>query len=136
MPASSTRTYYFETTADESTLANALEKHKESFQLRYHKHMHYSLGLITKTVGIIQFEKRVPKTVLIKSFADNNVGLDVLQNVGRPMVLAHLRIYLLGEHHDVTSEQTHEFGVVFFWREKNYNCKKHETLFNYFKGVL
>jgi hypothetical protein len=34
------------------------------------------------------------------------------------MVLAHLRIYLLGENHDVTSEQTHEFGEFSFGRKK------------------
>jgi hypothetical protein len=140
-----TRTYYFETCQTEDVLVQILEK----LDLKYYKIMHYNLGLRNKTISIVQFEKRVSKKYVLQTFATGKTGMHVILRVNQPMILPHVRIYLLGKHHDVTSAQVHEWGKFSFGGRnttiatsirpylhmlENYKKHKNDKHFNFLKG--
>jgi hypothetical protein len=97
------RTYYFEfvqhIAEDTGFFPNLLNKFKNELVMRYYKFFKYNLGLVNKVVGIIQFKERVGQTKLERIGADYKLLLE-LQPVSQPMVIAHLRVRLLCEHHD------------------------------------
>ena len=101
------RTYYFEFVKSiavdaDSLFSNLLNKFEN--ELRYYKIFKYNLGFANKVVGLIQFNKRVGQSKLERMGADDHVFFEFLQTVSRPMVIPHLRIRLLCQHHNCCLE--------------------------------
>jgi hypothetical protein len=113
----SARTFYFESMielgGDHSVVIRSLRALK-GFGLTYYKYMGYGLQLVVKYVGILQFAQRVRQVTLRKRFADNGVHLNIFDIVGRPMILPHMKIWVLARHHGVKIETICEEGVFSF----------------------
>jgi hypothetical protein len=111
------RTYYFETMielgGDHSVVIRSLRA-LEGFGLAYYKYMGYGLQMVVKYVGILQFTYPVRQFTLRKRFADNGVHLQIFDIVGKPMILPHMKIWLLAKHHGVKTETICEEGVFSF----------------------
>jgi hypothetical protein len=112
-----TRTYYFETMielgGDHSAVIQALRA-LEGFGLTYYKYMGYGLMLVVKYVGILQFAYPVRPFTVRKRFAENGVNLNIFDTVGKPMILPHMKIWLLAKQHGVKTETICEEGVFSF----------------------
>jgi hypothetical protein len=106
------RTYYFEfvksIAADTDNLfPNLLNKFENELGMRYYKFFKYNLGSANRVVGLIQFNRRVGRSKLERSMVTDTRYLVLfvfLQAVSRPMVIPHLRIRLLCQHHNCCLE--------------------------------
>jgi hypothetical protein len=111
------RTYYFEfvqpIAADTSFFSNLLNRFENELGMHYYKFLKYNLCLVNKVVGIIQFKERVGKTKLERIGADHNL-LFKLQPVARPMVIPHLHIRLLCQHHNCLESEIYVHGTFSF----------------------
>jgi hypothetical protein len=67
----------------------------EGFGLTYYKYMGYGLMLVVKYVGILQFAYPVRPFTVRKMFSENGVNLNIFDAVGKPMILPHMKIWLL-----------------------------------------
>ena len=101
----SARTYYFEifipmseAGSVETYLTNSFTQAR-NLTLHYWKYLAYPLGLCTKVVGVLQFDQRVTKNKVSYVFATCNLYAATMDVVCRPMILPHLRIWVLAKHH-------------------------------------
>jgi hypothetical protein len=118
------RTYYFEfvkSIAVDNPLPNLFNKFENELGMRYYKFFKYDLGAVNKVVGLIQFEQRVGQSKLERTIMDTTRCFNVfLQPVSRPMVIPHLRIRLLCQHHNCCLESDIcEWGTFFFGTKIN-----------------
>jgi hypothetical protein len=70
-------------------------------KLIFHKYISYHVGGSLKTVGILQFKTRYSPTTLTCYFAQDDVIMDVLLPVNKPLVLVHMRVWILSQYHEV-----------------------------------
>ena len=110
------RTFYFEFMTElggnQQLLISALQVF-ENFGLTYYKHLQYGLQLVVKHVGILQFNDRVSERIIRQTFADKGMLLDIFDFVGKPMILPHMKIWILAKHHvgaTVNEEGVFSFG--------------------------
>jgi hypothetical protein len=103
----SARTYYFEIFIPmsepdiEPRLTTSFIQAKD-LTLHYWKYLAYPLAMCTKVVGVLQFDQRVTKNKVSCVFATCNLNMATLDVVCRPMILPHLRIWVLAKHHRAT----------------------------------
>lgn len=114
----STKTYYFETFIDEEKLISLLNKYLEAGDLCYYRYSTYSIigeriKKWDKIIGILQFDKRLAKTVLRRKFVSDNVFMDVLQPAVKPVVLLHMKMYVIGEFHGLLWSDTKSSDTPF-----------------------
>ena len=93
-------------------IINALQT-CENYGLTYYKHLQYVLNLVVKHIGILQFKARVSESVLRQIFADREIHLEMLTIVGKPMILPHMKLWILAKHHGV-GEIVNEEGIFSF----------------------
>jgi hypothetical protein len=79
----STKTYYFETYVSEAKLNAILVNYLLKSDLTYYRYLSYPVTgekkqKWVKTIGVIQFEKRLAKSVVQLMFVADNVFMDVL----------------------------------------------------------
>ena len=114
MFAKMSRTYYFEFTTDADNLSdNLFNKFENELGMRYYKFFKYNLGATNKVVGLIQFQNRVGQAKLGRSIG-MIMANTILQPVSRPMVIPHLRIRLLCQHHNCSESDICEWGTFSF----------------------
>jgi hypothetical protein len=98
----SMRTYYFETNTTLYMLRHVLRLYSCGIKkLIFHKYISYHVGGSLKTVGILQFKTRYSPTTLTCYFAQDDVIMDVLLPVNKPLVLVHMRVWILSQYHEV-----------------------------------
>jgi hypothetical protein len=73
----------------------------EIYDLTYYKHVQYGMNFVFKHVGIIQFKNRANENMLRRIFADGKIHLEIFDRVSLPLVLPHMKIWLLAKHHGV-----------------------------------
>jgi hypothetical protein len=111
------RTYYFEfvqlSVVADNLFPDLFSKFEnEVWGMRYYKYFKYNLGAENKVVGLIQFKQRVGRSELGRSMITRyNV---FLQPVSQPMVIPHLRIRLLCQHHNCLESDICEWGNFSF----------------------
>jgi hypothetical protein len=81
--------------------------------MHYYKFLKYNLCLVDKVVGVIQFKEHMAKKKLETIGADHNLFFE-LQPVTRPMIIPHLRIRLLCQHHNCLESEIYERGTFSF----------------------
>jgi hypothetical protein len=106
----STKTYYFEMFVGEPKLVSILEKYLEH-ELCYYRYLTYpiideNITKWVKIIGILQFNKRLAKSVLRQMFVLDHVFMDMLQPAVSPTVLVHMKMYVIAEHHGVAWAST------------------------------
>ena len=79
--------------------------------LHYWKYLTYPLGVCTKVVGVLQFDQRVTKNKVSCVFASNNLHTSTLEVVTRPLILPHLRIWVLAEHHHAPIYENGDYRI-------------------------
>ncbi|CAB4013047.1 Hypothetical predicted protein [Paramuricea clavata] len=107
------RSYYFEHITPLSQPYNQWHVVQEvltQMGMKYFKYLQYTLQLCEKTVGIVQFDERVNISKLKIAFNDVQCNISLLQHVHLPMVIPHLRIWLLCRHHDLPESMIQERG--------------------------
>jgi hypothetical protein len=106
------RTFYFEYMeqlgGDQWLIIPVLQKLENNEELTYYKHVQYGLCMVFKHVGIIQFKERTNENMLRRLFADGKIHLEILDRVSLPLVLPHVKIWLLAKHHGVEGEINEE----------------------------
>lgn len=107
----------------------------ENFGLTYYKHVQYGLGLAVKHVGILQFKDRVSEGVLRRIFADKGIHLEILTIVGKPMILPHMKIWILAKHHGV-GEVVNEEGIFSFGGKRLTAASKSAQLENFMRPYI
>jgi hypothetical protein len=105
MKATATRTYYFETWNEETVLRDVLQRYSCD-KLRYYKYVQCN----GKIIGVLQFAIRFSKTVLWRLFDEDGVYMSALKPVNTPLVLVHLRVYLLATYNGVDINDCWEWG--------------------------
>ncbi|CAB3979928.1 Hypothetical predicted protein [Paramuricea clavata] len=109
----STRTYYFETNTTLYMLKHVLRLYNAgSKRLFFYKYIHYRVDGSLKTVGILQFKIRYSPTALKRYLAGEGVVMNVLKPVNKPLVLTHMRIWVLQQYHRILDCE--ENGVFCF----------------------
>ena len=90
----------------EKVLHDVLDKYCECQDLSYYRYISYPLNdkkkviKWQKIIGVLQFKKRFSKTILRLLFEKDNMLVAVLLPAEKPVVLVHLKMYVLAEHHD------------------------------------
>jgi hypothetical protein len=113
MVATATRTYYFETTVEEKNVLSVLQRYTAA-KLAYYKYIKYKIGDTMKIVGVLQFVIRFSKTVLYRLFDEDGVQMCVLKPICRPLIMVHLRIYVLAAYHGVDLDGCQTCGEFSF----------------------
>ena len=114
----STKTYYFETYVSEAKLNANLVKYLLESDLTYYRYLSYPVTgekkqKWVKTIGVIQFEKRSAKSVVQRMFVADNVFMDVLLPGTKPTILIMMKIYVIGERHGLTWDNTKSSNTPF-----------------------
>jgi hypothetical protein len=118
----SARTYYFEifTPLAHGAIEPCLDAsfvQAKALTLHYWKYVAYSLVLCTKVVGVLQFDQRVTKNKVSCVFAACNLNVATLDVVCRPMILPHLRLWVLAKHHSAIfyEDGIYRMGAPTMW---------------------
>jgi hypothetical protein len=119
---------------DQRLIISALQK-CENLGLTYYKHVQYVLGLCVKHVGILQFKDRVSDCGLRRIFADERIHLEILTIVGKPMILPHMKIWILAKHHGVGGVVNEE-GVFSFGGKLLTAASKSAQLENFMRPYI
>ena len=119
----SSRTYYFEifipmSAGDIQPCLSASFAQAKDLTLHYWKYLAYPLGMCTKVVGVLQFDQRVTKNKVSYVFAACNLNVATLDVVCHPMILPHLRIWVLAKHHHATfyEDGVYRMGAPKMWK--------------------
>ena len=100
----STRTFYFETKAsNEQLLKELLNKwrNRDSRPLKFYKFIVYYGEKSRKISGILQFERRYSAKTLRLCFAPENVHMDILRPVEKPLILVIMQLWVLAKFYVV-----------------------------------
>ncbi|CAB3997397.1 Hypothetical predicted protein [Paramuricea clavata] len=110
--ASSTKTHYFETSANEIRVDEFLKKMLENGELTYYRYIgipnslwygerqEYGIRKTTvtwslKLCGVVQFKERVSPRTVRQMFVSERIYLSALLTVRRPIVLILMRLWVL-----------------------------------------
>ena len=103
----STRTFYFETKAsNEQLLKELLHKwrNEDSKPLKFYKFIVYHGDKSRKISGILQFERRYSAKTLRLCFAPENVHMDILRPVEKPLILVIMQLWVLAKFYVVHND--------------------------------
>ncbi|CAB3980418.1 Hypothetical predicted protein [Paramuricea clavata] len=78
--------------------------------MTYLKYLQYNVELLNKIVRIVQFSDRVPRGKINYQLSAAGFNTSYLQDVKLPMVLPHVRIWLLCKHHELSESEIKEQG--------------------------
>jgi hypothetical protein len=126
----STKTFYFETFVGEPKLNTVLIKYLGETELSYYRYLCYPLKSEkgqkwVKTIGVLQFNKRLAKSVVQRMFVDENVFMDVLLPSMKPTILVMMKIYVIGERHGLTWDATKSSNTPFGFGGPKTNREAH-----------
>ena len=111
----STRTFYFETSGrKEKILRELLLKWStnEDKMLSYFKYVKYTdEQSYAKISGIIQFGRRFSKKILRLCFDSENVVMDSLRPVGKPLILTFMQVWVLKDFYRGFEYEYGEFSL-------------------------
>jgi hypothetical protein len=103
----STRTFYFETKAsNEKLLKELLARwlNGDCRPLKFYKFMVYYGEKSRKISGILQFERRYSAKTLRLCFGPEDVHMDILRPVEKPLILVIMQLWVLAKFYVVYSE--------------------------------
>ena len=103
----STRTFYFETKAsNEKLLRDLLRKWRngDNRPLKFYKFMVYYGEKSHKISGVLQFERRYSAKTLRLCFAPENVHMDILRPVEKPLILVIMQLWVLAKFYVVRAD--------------------------------
>ncbi|CAB3997274.1 Hypothetical predicted protein [Paramuricea clavata] len=125
-----TKTFYFETFVGEPKLNALLVKYLFESDLSYYQYLSYPVAdekkqKWVKTIGVLQFNKRLAKSVVQRMFVGNNVFIDVLLPSMKPTILVLMKIYVIGERHGLTWDATKSSNTPFVFGGPTTTCEAH-----------
>ncbi|CAB4007358.1 Hypothetical predicted protein [Paramuricea clavata] len=121
--ATSTKTHYFETFANEFRVVEVLKKMLENGELTYYRYVdipnslwygerqEYGIRKTTerwslKLYGVLQFKERVSPRTVRQMFSSERIYLAALLTVKRPIVLILMRLWVLCECYGLHYKET------------------------------